>query len=136
MHARSHHSAWRALALAAALALGSSGMAVAAEPASEIAYINGGVGQNSEQHMKQEAAQWPLRMTFSKGPKNEFVADVHVRIADKSGNEVFVLPDAGPMTYVKLAPGEYRVRATHDGKTETRAVHVKGSTQENFHWGA
>ena len=45
------------------------------------------------------------------------------------------LRSAGPMTYVQLPQGEYRVTASYKDQLLTRMVHVgpKG-TDANFHW--
>lgn len=98
-------------------------------------YLNGGVGLQSEQRMRQDARHWPLRMTFSDQPSNEFVADVKLQITDHGGHTVLHLNDAGPMTYVQLPQGDYRISAAYKGDTLTRNVHIgpKGA-DANFHW--
>lgn len=99
-------------------------------------YLNGGVGQNEEAYMHGVARQWPLRMTFSQRKDDEFVANVNLKIADHSGATVLALQGAGPMTYARLKPGQYRVSATFDGKTEVREVALDGKagTDLYFHW--
>lgn len=98
-------------------------------------YKNGGVGENSEQMMRKEAHQWPLRMTFSEHKDDEFVANVGLKVFNQKGEAVLRLKDAGPMTYVKVPEGNYRITAHYKDHTESRTVHVgaKGA-DANFHW--
>ncbi len=98
-------------------------------------YLNGGVGQLSEERMHKDARHWPLRMTFSDKSSNEFVADVKLKIFDHDGRAVLRLKDAGPMTYVQLPQGDYRVTAAYKGDTLTREIHIGPKGMDaNFHW--
>lgn len=98
-------------------------------------YLNGGIGQDEQQSMHKDAHHWPLRMTFSDRSDNEFVAGVHLKVFDHAGKAVLRLQDAGPMTYVQLPQGEYRVTASYKGDMLSRMMHVgpKG-LDANFHW--
>lgn len=99
-------------------------------------YLNGGVGAGDEAYMHRIAKDWPLRMVFSERKDNAFVADVNLKITDHQGDPVLSLPSAGPMTYAKLPPGDYRVTATFGGRTETRNVTLDGKSGADlyFHW--
>jgi hypothetical protein len=59
-------------------------------------------------------------------------------IADTCGNTLLQLANAGPLTNVVLPEGQYRVSASVDGKTETKAVTVSGKNGKDlhFHWTA
>ncbi len=156
------HALWRDAAMALALALGAT-MALpswaagpAAAPAAQAKsghpavveeditmfelvpgtlYLNGGIGQDEQARMHKDAHSWPLRMTFSDRADNEFVAGVQLKVFDHAGKAVLRLKDAGPMTYVQLPQGEYRVTASYKGDMLSRMVHVgpKG-LDANFHW--
>ncbi|MQM30166.1 MAG: hypothetical protein CRU78_06335 [Candidatus Accumulibacter phosphatis] len=99
-------------------------------------YLNGGVGKDEEATMRRLAKEFPLRMTFSERKDGDFVADVPVIIFDASGNPVFELPKAGPMLYVMLPHGEYRVMARFKGLTESQNVTLSGKEGKDlsFHW--
>lgn len=135
------------VALAAFMALGGGATASRAEglsgnaagtpavqTANGIRYVNGGIGQLSQRAMRREAQNWPLRMTFSESRSYDYVADVRLEVADDSGGVIFTLEKAGPITYVSLKPGAYRIVANHDGQEQTRKVNVGLSTEVNFHW--
>ena len=98
-------------------------------------YLNGGIGKDEQARMHQDAHHWRLRMTFSDRSDNEFVAGVQLKVFDKAGQLVLRLKDAGPMTYVQLPQGDYRVTASYQGNRLERMVHVgpKG-LDANFHW--
>ncbi|HEX7386323.1 MAG TPA: hypothetical protein VF285_03480 [Castellaniella sp.] len=136
--------------LASALMLGGaliSGSAFAATPAGTaqdnmavqteagVSYLNGGIGAGEQDQMHRDAHNWPLHMTFSEGKAGAFVADAHVKVMNKAGKTVFDVTGAGPLTYVKLSPGAYKVTAEHNGKTLTRDVHVgKKASDLYFRW--
>lgn len=105
------------------------------QSADGVSYLNGGVGDAEQAQMRRDAHGWPLHMTFSEGKAGAFVADAQVTITNKAGKTVFSLSGAGPLTYVKLSPGEYHVVASHNGKSLSRQVHV-GRKSENlyFRW--
>lgn len=98
-------------------------------------YLNGGIGKIEQKQMRKDAHNWPLRMTFTDKSNDEFVAGVGVQVFDKEGKAVLRLTDGGPMTYVQLPQGEYRITALYKGETRKRTVHVgpKGA-DVSFHW--
>jgi hypothetical protein len=100
-------------------------------------YLNGGIGNDEQQYMRKVAKDWPLRMIFSENKDNEFVADVDVLITDTRGSSLYLqLSNAGPMTYVMLPTGKYRITAGFKGLSETREVTLndKSGRDVYFHW--
>lgn len=109
---------------------------VFAETVTATTYANGGVGAGEEAAMRRMAKEFPLRMTFSEHKDGAFLADVPVVIADARGNPVFDLPNAGPMLYVMLPNGKYKVSARHKGLTESHEITLDGKDGKDlyFHW--
>lgn len=99
-------------------------------------YVNGGIGDGQTVYMKSIAGNWPMRIMFSQLKANEFVAGVNLQITDKSRATMLQLDSAGPLTYVQLPPGAYRVTAIHDGQTQTRNVTLGRNSKSDvhFHW--
>ena len=99
-------------------------------------YLNGGIGADEQQYMRKIAKDWPLRMVFSENKDNEFVADVNVLITNTRGTPYLQLSSAGPMTYVMLPTGKYRITARFRGLSETREVMLndKAGRDVYFHW--
>lgn len=104
--------------------------------ASTMPYLNGGVGKEEQAAMRHRANAFPLRMTFSEHRDGAFVVAVPVTIADAQGKRVFNLPSAGPMLYVKLPDGKYRVSARLGGVTESQDITLdaRHGTDVYFHW--
>jgi hypothetical protein len=109
---------------------------IVVETVTATTYLNGGVGKDEEAAMRRVAKEFPLRMAFSERKDGEFLADVPVVIADARGNPVFELPNAGPMLYVMLPDGKYKVSARFKGLTESQDVTLtgKGGKDLYFHW--
>lgn len=99
-------------------------------------YVNGGVSNSEQQHMKGIASEWPLRITNALASGGDYVADAHLVVKGKDGKTVLDLDRAGPMTFVKLPAGEYRITAEHQGQSQSREVSLsgKGGHDVDFRW--
>jgi len=99
-------------------------------------YLNGGVGKDEVATMRRLAKEFPLRITFSERKDGEFVTDVPVVISDARGNPVLELPKAGPMLFVMLPNGKYKVSSRFKGLTESQEVTLSGKEGKElfFHW--
>ena len=114
-----------------------SAQEILVETATVTPYLNGGIGKDEIDAMRQVAKDYPLRMTIAQGANNEFtMADVS--ILDTSGNPVFELPNAGPLLYVALPEGRYTVIARNQGVTKTQRVTLKATSGSDvvFDWRA
>jgi hypothetical protein len=92
----------------------------------DVAYLNGGAGDEEVQYVKQSMKEYTLALAFARAgsPRAEYVASVSVTIKDAKGATVFELPSVGPYLLVKLAPGKYSVVASYNDATQTRPVAV------------
>lgn len=99
-------------------------------------YLNGGIGKDEAATMRRIAGGFPLRLAFSERQDDEFLADIPVFIADARGNPIFALPKAGPMLFVMLPDGRYRVSARFRGLTESHWVTIAAKSPQDvfFHW--
>jgi len=125
-----------ALCAALPLAARADEPVVVVETVQATTYVNGGIGEGDQARMRRIAAEFPLRMTFSARKDGEFVADVPVEIVDMQGMPAFELSRAGPMLFVSLPDGRYRVLARFKGLTESQQVTVGGNAGKDvlFHW--
>ena len=123
---------------AAALGLGlvAAPLTAFAQMQREATFINGGIGEDETDAMRQLAREYPLRIVFAQGNRNLFTANVPVEITDARGNRVLALPDAGPLLYVMVPDGRYTVTAEVDGVVRSQQVTVsRGQGREVvFHW--
>ena len=92
----------------------------------DVAYLNGGAGDEEVQYVKQSMKEYSLALAFARAgsPRAEYVASVSVTIKDAKGATVFELPSVGPYLLVKLPPGKYSVVAIYNDATQTRPVSV------------
>ncbi len=125
------------------LALG-AGSAVAALPAirhqGEVAYLTGGVGQLESESILQAAPRFPLALEFVRkaAPHDEYLANVAVKVSDRRGRDLLDVTAEGPFLLARLPSGEYTVKATFEGRTLQRQVHVAehASARTVFVWPA
>jgi hypothetical protein len=104
-------------------------------PGPPVSFVNGGVTQEEADQLRAQASMYPLEIRFARAADGAFAADVHVRIVDASGRQVFVLPAAEPILLAKLPPGTYTVEATFEGQTKRQQVNVGRSHQKlGFAW--
>lgn len=123
------------LTAATALALGAAAMSVSAQDISDN-YQNGGIGKEQVDRMDQNMKAYNLRLTFSEGPTNAYITGLQLNIYNAKGEEVFALPNAGPLTDVKLPAGHYRVVADFGGVQRSGNVDVLSGKHANLnlHW--
>jgi hypothetical protein len=132
-----------ATALAATLAFGAAS-ALAALPPMEhqgkVEYLTGGIGKGESDSIKQAESKFPLALEFVQKakPHDEYLANVDVRVIDHRGHDVLATRTDGPFLLAKLPSGEYTVKATYDGHTLEKKVHVvdRASAREVFVWAA
>ena len=69
---------------AAALMLGllATPFAAFAQMQREAAFLNGGIGEDETDAMRQRAREYPLRIVFAQGNQNAFTANVPVEVTD------------------------------------------------------
>ena len=103
-----------------------------------IDYLNGGIGSEEADRMRQMSAEYPVQMTFAERNQNadEFVADVHLRVTDSRGQTLVDLAGQGPIFLLQLPPGSYTVEADHQGDVKTRRFDVAPGHHDRlgFEW--
>jgi len=99
-----------------------------------VAYVSGGVGDDSQDRMAGMGREYTLKLMFTLNEGN-YLSDVNVAIADSRGNKVIDDVANGPFLFAKLPAGQYTVTATHEGKSQTRKVNVgKGMQTAHLRW--
>lgn len=130
-----------AVAVGATLALG-TGAALAALPPlktqGEVQYVTGGVGKIEAQSFQEAQSKFPVALEFVRkaSPRDEFVANVEVRMLDAAGKNVLATRTDGPFLLARLPAGEYTVKATYDGRTLEKTLQVTdhASARAVFVW--
>lgn len=93
----------------------------------DVTYLCGGVGEDEEAFMKQEAKGYDLMLTFA-ARNGAYLADVNVDIADAKGTSVLQATCDAPIMLVDLPKsGNYRVSADAAGYTLRQTVKVSAA---------
>ena len=110
----------------------------AAQKAGEVTYIMGGVGQTEANAIKHVAKYYPLELEFLQKakPKDEYVADVQVRIKDAHNKMVLNVTANGPFLLAKMPDGKYTVSAERGHKIEHRQIEISAKDHQRvvFEW--
>jgi len=78
-------------------------------------FMTGGIGREEVEAMRRVAKQYSLQVLLSEGRHGTALTDVAVNITDSAGNSVFKIQNAGPLLYVKLPAGDYKVSGNYKG---------------------
>lgn len=97
------------------------------------AYINGGIGQEEADDMHANAGRFNLRLYFSEAKQGQSISDVAVTVTDKKGNVKLDIASAGPMLFMHMENGTYKVVCQHNGVAFTRTVKVANHKGVNVH---
>ncbi|WP_248920192.1 carboxypeptidase regulatory-like domain-containing protein [Pseudomonas entomophila] len=92
-----------------------------------IRYLQGGIGQDEANALRRTQG-YDLHITLSIGRDGQFQSGATVDIQSAQGQPVLTLQDVGPLIFVQLPPGHYRVTGTADGQTLQQLVAVDGKT--------
>jgi opacity protein-like surface antigen len=95
-----------------------------------ITYVNGGVGQEEQDAMQAQRADYNLLLTFASKQSGAYRSDVQLDITDAKGADLVSAANTGPMFFAKLPPGTYHISAAAEGKTFKRTVKVGKAPKE------
>lgn len=100
-----------------------------------VRYLQGGIGQD-EANALRKTPGYDLHVELSTGPEGKFQSGASVDIQNAQGQPVLSIPDAGPLLYVQLPPGKYKVTGNAQGETVQQMVTVNGKSPAtvNLNW--
>lgn len=106
------------------------GAAAVAWPVHGGVMVCGGVGSDEREALAQSARGANLALEFSVASRGAYLADVDVTLTPlrDAGPSVAAHAD-GPVCYVKVPPGHYRIEATFEGETRTAQAAVPASAE-------
>lgn len=102
-------------------------------------YLNGGIGREEVEAMRLQAKRFSLQVLFSQGKHGSLLTDVSLLISDHTGNPVFRKKSVGPMLYVDLPAGDYKVTGVYQGQKQSHKINiVKGGKSQRLilNWAA
>lgn len=100
-----------------------------------IDFATGGIGEEQQKAVKALAGNYNVLITFA-NKNGEYRANVGATVLDKGGEMVFDIDGAGPLLYVKLPQGTYRINVRSDAGNKTKNISVPplGKREVAFTW--
>ncbi len=87
-------------------------------------FLSGGIGREEVEAMRSQAKHYALQILLSEGKRGSALIDVALSITDARGATVFQFQQAGPLLYVKLPAGLYKVTGDSNGVVKTQNVNL------------
>jgi hypothetical protein len=99
-----------------------------------VAYVSGGIGEDSQARLKARETEFNLKLVFSLVEGN-YVADVAVTLKDAGGRMLLEHVAGGPVFMARLPAGAYTVEVSYEGRPQARNVRVVDRLRtEYFRW--
>jgi len=121
--------------MAAAFALGCAiALPVGAQPAlapadaSGPSLMCGGVGSDSRYAMEDAARDANLRIELFIAQGGEYIAGVDLMLRPLGAGDTVSVRSEGPICYLRVAPGKYRIEASFEGITRSAQADVPART--------
>ena len=116
-----------------AAALCAGWLAGATVQAAEPTYLSGGIGDDDP--LLALTGDYNLQLVFATQGSGEYLADVKVALVDARDRVVLETVSPGPLFYVSLPAGTYRVTAEFAGKPVRKSVTLGERRQSvHFYW--
>lgn len=88
-------------------------------------FLSGGVGLEDQAAMREQRNHYNLRLSFAEHGTGAYLAGVSVSLLRHRTHEsIGPFDDSGPMLYLRLLPGTYRLAATYAGVTRNSTLQV------------
>ena len=99
-------------------------------------YLSGGAGTGERDAMMAKRNAYNLRLSFAEAVTGDLLADVSVSIEPANGGAQYgPFAHTGPLFYMRLSPGSYRVNANYQGSMMTRVILIgQQPVDEVLHW--
>ncbi len=109
---------------------------VAANELNAVPHVSGGIGEDEQQALQAEAANYNLRLSFAEKGSGAYLSDIKVTIRNAADATVLAAVSEGPWFFVRLAPGRYRITVEADGQAQTRTLTLLPgqAMKQHFYW--
>jgi hypothetical protein len=100
----------------------------------EVSYVSGGICTGGVEQMKSMAKDFPLEVVLvekaEEDEKENYIADVTVKINDAKDNLILDVVTEGPFLLVDLPSGSYQITAEFHNVIKTRKVKINRNKHE------
>lgn len=90
-------------------------------PQAEFSWISGGVGDDEIKEMRKAAAAYNVHLMFS-NRQGHYLADIPFKVSKLDGRELYSGVSEGPLLYLKLPPGSYRIAVQLDSVWQNKRI--------------
>ncbi len=104
----------------------------------DVSFVSGGVGDEDRSAMRAMAHDYNLHLQFATTGSGEYLAGVDVTVSDEKGKTLLDAIADGPLFFVKLPPGRYKIAVAQGGRSQSRTIVVPagGPVAQAFYWPA
>ena len=95
-------------------------------PQEQVPWMSGGIGDEARDQMRKAAAAYNVHLVFSDRLGN-YLADIPFSVARRDGRKIHSGVSEGPLLYLKLPPGAYRISAEMNGLWQSKRVQASAS---------
>lgn len=88
-----------------------------------VAWMSGGIGDEARDEMRRVAADYNVHLVFS-NRDGAYLADIPFTVSRADGVEIHSGVSEGPLLYLQLPPGNYRVSAQINGVWQSKRIHA------------
>jgi hypothetical protein len=96
-------------------------------------YLNGGIGQEESSEIRAKAGDFNLRLYLSEGKSGQSITNVQITVTDKNGNVRINIADGGPMLFLHLENGRYKINAQYNGIIILRNIVISNRRGTNVY---
>lgn len=94
---------------------------VISAPQATIPWMSGGIGDEARDDMRTAATRYNVHLMFS-DRQGAYLADIPFTVSRLDGREIQSGVSEGPLLYLKLLPGAYRISANIDGEWQSKRI--------------
>ncbi|WP_265948213.1 hypothetical protein [Dechloromonas sp. A34] len=94
---------------------------VVSAPQAQIPWMSGGIGDEARDEMRKAATAYNVQVIFS-DRQGSYLANIPFAVTGRNGKEVVAGVSEGPLLYIKLPPGSYRLSAQIDGAWQHKQI--------------
>ena len=93
-----------------------------------VSYVSGGVAEEGRDRILAIGRDFNLKLVFAT-KSGAYLSDITVGIFDVRGARLLDAKSEGPLFFVKVPPGRYRIEASYNGTEQRQSVDVVAQEQ-------
>lgn len=98
----------------------------ASAPQAEVPWMSGGIGDEAREEMRRAATAYNVQVIFS-ARNGDYLAAIPITVTRSNGQQVYSGVSEGPLFYLKLPRGSYKIAAEIDGGWQNKRIEAGAS---------